>query len=285
MLFPVRLTLWLLSSLTTIVISRDVNTIDIKSDLNLNPNSQQSLLVNHGKCKGLWRSDKLVGKCFGLSPYKKFLKSLTKNTESHANIPSIPVRVQTPSECRSLCCNIGSDCVTWQYQAQRDEPCKLGGPIRVDLGVSNWCEPLPPASWSGYRLQRSLTTADNIGSYGSSNGKSNSHRMSQCKAMRGDAVPHQCFGLGPERMHPETHKQMTVAECETACCASPTCEVWQAINGRGCFFNSIKDVHCMEKADSPYTGGRKCVPGFCGSPSDEKMMLSLYYNNDSNHTE
>jgi hypothetical protein len=230
----------------------------------------QSLTTNNqGRCRGLWRNDKLIGKCFGLSPFKRFFEE-NKNTLQHLK-HMIPSHVNSATECKRLCCNIGLECVTWQYQPSREVPCKIGGPVRLGLevsGVANWCEPLPPATWSGYRLERRKITSTASSSADAS--------VKDCDAMKGATVPHQCFGLGPERMHPVTRKPLSVSECEAACCADPRCEVWQAIAGRGCFYNRNEGVHCEEKGEPAYTGGRKCVPGVCGSLENEKMMLSQY---------
>ena len=223
-----------------------------------------SLISSQGKCRGLWRNDKLVGKCFGLSPYKAFIKEHYTKLKHIINELQVPVRIDSASDCRNLCCNLGLECVTWQYHPGRDQPCKIGGPVRVGMesgGVANWCEPLPPATWSGYRLKRS---------------KSSGNIDENCNTMRESDVPHQCFGLGPERRHPVTRNQLTVPECEAACCADSKCEIWQAIEGRGCFYNRKEGISCGEKAEQPYIGGRKCIPGFCGSLENERMILARF---------
>lgn len=56
------------------------------------------------RCAHLWRPDNLPGKCFGLRPYNEYdeLRDIKK--------------VQSPNECKGLCCLLGEQCVTWQYQ-------------------------------------------------------------------------------------------------------------------------------------------------------------------------
>lgn len=229
--------------------------------------SSETQLTNQGKCKGLWRSDKLVGKCFGLSSIKAFFTE--RSSKLRHLLGSIPAPVHTPADCRALCCNIGPECVTWQFQSKRSDMCKIGGPVRLGLegaDTLNWCEPLPPESWSGYRLSRAITGSD----------------ISSCNSKKGVAVPHQCFGLGPERMNPVTNKRMSISECEAACCADPKCDIWQAISDRGCFYSKDDGISCGEHAEPAYMGGRKCVPGFCGSAENEKKMLSMINVSSSN---
>ena len=83
-------------------------------------------------------------------------------------------------------------------------------------------EPAPPAKWSGYKVK--------------------SRSGSTCEW--GDAIPGQCFGLGPERFASETSKtRLTAEECKAACCKSATCTMWQHLPDRGCFYSG-GDNYC-----------------------------------------
>jgi hypothetical protein len=131
--------------------------------------------------------------------------------------------------------------------------CKLGDPVRLGFEGSNtvnWCDPLPPNAWNGQKLLRRQ------------NGKCD----------WGDAVPYQCFGLGPERLHQASNTRLAKDDCAAACCASPTCEIWQQADGRGCYFSNSADVGCDKSLESTYVGGRKCIPGFCGDAEEQKLF-------------
>jgi hypothetical protein len=64
-------------------------------------NQARSITKSGGKCKGLWRPDKLVGKCFGLKSYIEYDE--LKNVKE----------VKKADECRAMCCNLGEQCITW----------------------------------------------------------------------------------------------------------------------------------------------------------------------------
>jgi len=123
-------------------------------------------------CENIWTNEKLIGRCFGLTPHSKFPQ--LKNIEV----------VNSPNECKSLCCNLGEQCYTWQYWVE-NKVCNLGPRIRfgneeVDSktdGSTYWCEPEAPVVWRGRRIQ-------------SRDGK---------KCEWGDSLPTQCHGLGGEK--------------------------------------------------------------------------------------
>jgi hypothetical protein len=150
-----------------------------------------------------------------------------------------------------------------QYQTGT-KICKLGGPVRLGFEGSdtvNWCDPHPPSFWNGREILRR------------ENGK----------CIWGKSLPNQCFGLGPERLNPTTSKPLDANECEEACCLSPSCEMWQQANGRGCYFSSSAGVGCDSTKESPYIGARKCIPHFCGSAEEESEILKNF--NSSLHHE
>lgn len=196
-----------------------------------------------GKCKGLWRPEKLQGRCFGLKTHNEYPE--LKDTGE----------ITSAEDCRSLCCNLGSKCVSWQYQSSTKR-CGLGGVMRLGTevtGTPDWCDPYAPAKWSGNRLLK----------------------REGGKCTWGEAIPNQCFGLGPERKG-ATDKSYTTEECAAACCAASHCEMWQEQPGRGCYFESSKGVWCEETKLSAYEGGRKCIPGFCGPKVLEDEILTRF---------
>ena len=82
-------------------------------------------LLEEDLCANHWREDRLVGRCFGL-------KTLQEYKEGGIEVPA---SVNTVLECRSLCCKLGENCVTYQYWNE-DKVCKLGGPVRLgDEGI------------------------------------------------------------------------------------------------------------------------------------------------------
>lgn len=193
--------------------------------------------LNKGKCRGIWRSDELVGRCFGLKVHNTYPE--LKNTSTIISI----------SECRTACCLLGSKCVSWQYESVTNV-CKIGDPVRLGTEGANtpyWCEPSGPISWNG-RKKRVLEKSDG-----------------NCQWTT-EGLPNQCFGLGGEQLN-STNGRMGTTECEAACCNDPKCWQWQEQAGRGCYFTSNKDVWC-EQALGRYTGGRKCVKNFCGGMED-----------------
>eukprot|EP01035_Chromulina_nebulosa_P021053 gene21053-27280_t len=198
--------------------------------LYFNPNQCNNQEDNHwfkrGSCRKLWRPDNLPGKCFGLKLHNEYeeLKHLTTVTNA--------------GDCRSLCCNIGDKCITWQYQNSSSE-CKLGPPVRLGsegADTGDWCEPNPPGKWNGYRL---ISKSNN-----------------QCEW--GEQLPNQCFGFGPEVMTND-NKRHTTNSCADACCQSDKCDMWQEMEGRGCYIGSKSSVWC-DKEQGAFEGGRKCIP-------------------------
>jgi len=199
-------------------------------------------LLKHGGCKNLWRPGGLVGKCFGLKKMETF--------EGLADIV-----VKSSDDCRALCCNLGENCTSWQFQLAT-KTCKLGDAVRVgleDAATDNWCDPFSPSEWNGRRVMK--------------------RENGVCDW--GDLLPNQCFGLGPERTG-INNQRLDTRQCAEACCATATCDMWQQQNGRGCYFGPSQDVACDTTRDMPYEGGRKCVPGFCGSLAEQNQILSRY---------
>lgn len=99
-----------------------------------------------GKCKGLWRPQRLQGKCFGLNLHSTF-----------PELAGIKM-VQSAKECKAICCNLKDKCINWQYQ-QVSKQCKLGKDF-VRYGTEGynspyWCDPMPTSDqWLGKRLEK-----------------------------------------------------------------------------------------------------------------------------------
>lgn len=185
-----------------------------------------------GNCRGLWRPDNLVGRCFGLGPYSKF--------EELAG-----VKVATSQDCRSVCCNLGEKCVSWQFTSKKE--CKIGGVVRLGFeatGTPDWCDPNPPVSWNGKRLVER---------------KANGQCVWQDKVQTD-----QCFGLGDQRLN-ATRGALNTGACAKACCADSECEIWQEHPSRGCFFG--RTTQCPKS--ETFEGQRKCIPKFCGGMENE----------------
>lgn len=196
----------------------------------------QPLLIK-GKCKGLWRPDNLIGRCFGLSPttgkrYRELLDG---------------VQIKSSSDCRAVCCNLGDKCVSWQYLSATNE-CKLGGVVRLGFektGTPDWCDPEGPSEWNGKRL--AFRGVDG-----------------QCVWSEKNQST-QCFGLGDQRKS-QSGEVLSADECAKACCADKMCDIWQESPTRGCYFG--RTTQCS-KAQGPWEGQRKCLPKFCGGKEDE----------------
>jgi hypothetical protein len=188
-----------------------------------------------GKCKGIWRPDKLIGRCFGLTLHSTYPEL--------AHISS----VNNSADCRALCCNYGLKCVTWQYETT-GKVCNIGREVRLGMEGGDtpfWCDPFPPAEWSGRRLE----SRDSDGT---------------CK-WSPDLLKVQCFGLGAERLN-ATKGSLTNQQCGEQCCADPKCEIWQEMKGRGCYFSGgAKDITCNDdRPRAVYDGSRKCLAEHCG---------------------
>lgn len=200
-------------------------------------------MFEQGKCRSLWRPEHLLGKCFGL-----------KDQESFSSLKGIP-KAESVQDCRSLCCNMGEECISWQFEKIQGI-CKLGGVMRLGLentGTPEWCDPLPPDIWKGNKL------------------KSRVARDGKNTCEWGERLRHQCFGLGNERKNSKGEK-LDSASCAQACCDDPNCALWQEDRHRGCFFapNPKDDIWC-EVESKKYDGGRKCVKGFCGGLEDKLL--------------
>ena len=114
-------------------------------------NSTLSNFVNFllsGQCKGLWRPQRLLGRCFGLELHSTF-----------PELVNIKV-VESAKQCKAICCNLKEKCINWQYQ-QASKECKLGKDL-VRLGGEGynspyWCDPLPTSNmWLGKKLLKVL---------------------------------------------------------------------------------------------------------------------------------
>lgn len=197
-------------------------------------------LFETGKCNGLWRPEPLPGKCFGLNP-----------------VPNQYGVVANLRDCRSLCCNLGENCISWQFQTSTST-CRIGGVIRLGLektGTADWCDPLPPSTWNGNRLISKQ--ADGV-------------------CVWGEELKSQCFGLGDERKSVQGSRY-DAAGCRAACCSAASvggsgvtagCAMWQEAEGRGCFFSETATTQCPKMKGERFIGGRKCVPKFCGGMED-----------------
>lgn len=215
-------------------------------------------------CKGLWRPNELVGKCFGLHETSQ-LEGASAELKNK--------KFETADDCRKLCCILEDKCVTWQWQEQTKK-CLVGPIVRLGMEgcdskavgpemskhCGNWCEPLPPSKWNGRRV---MSRDGNTG-----------------ECTWGDHLPSQCFGLGPEKLkNKETKEKYNADECAMACCKDKSCDTWQEYPGRGCYFGATN--HC-EKYLGSYVGGRKCVRGHCGGMEKEILdpWLAKYAANE-----
>jgi hypothetical protein len=194
-------------------------------------------MTTPGVCQGLWRPDKLIGRCFGLHKVseEKGLQSIKK--------------VSSPEACRAICCNIGEKCVSYQFDLT-NKVCQVGGPVRLGFegaDTPSWCDPHEPNKWNGHKLQ--------------------SRDSGKCTWGK-EELPTQCFGLGAERVN-STKGRLDTAGCAKACCDDPTCEMWQEMPGRGCYHAPAKGIWCEGANLGPYTGARKCIKNFCGGKENE----------------
>ena len=64
-------------------------------------------------CKNAWTEDQLLGRCFGLTIHSRY-----------SELAGIEV-VESPEECKTLCCELGDKCMTWQYWNE-NKRCNLG---------------------------------------------------------------------------------------------------------------------------------------------------------------
>ena len=96
------------------------------------------------KCAADWADLTIVGRCFGLKTHTEY-----------PQYKQIPL-VQDASHCKSLCCELGKKCVTWQYWTEI-KLCKLGDAVRIGTEQAQtplWCDSEPPITWSGYKVTR-----------------------------------------------------------------------------------------------------------------------------------
>ena len=187
------------------------------------------------KCAADWAPLEIVGRCFGLVTHSEY-----------PALKNIPV-VRDAKHCKSLCCELGNKCVTWQYWTDI-KLCKLGDSVRIGTEGANtplWCDSERPIVWQGQKLQR----------------------LSDGKMKPGTTpvtVSTQCFGLGGEQkktLPPDASGvvksvPLSVNECREVCLTQKDCAVWQAHEKRGCYIGNDMNVFC-EPYKGPYTGGRR----------------------------
>ena len=146
-------------------------------------------------------------------------------------------------------------------------------------GKSGWCDPIPPQTWNGAKLV--------------------SRSEDGQKCVWGEALPLQCFGFGDPRINKSktnngegggsnnnyNNNAFSQQECQQECCNSKTCDMWQQHDDRGCFYSrihknkagkTVNGITCSKKLIA-YTGGRKCLKGYCGGM--EEKILPVYEEN------
>jgi hypothetical protein len=167
-------------------------------------------------CTVQFLPDRLIGRCFGL----------TTSTAMKAR-PDLKRRLIVSADgCMRLCCELGDQCITWQYWTDSGI-CKVGARVRLGdeaASMALWCEPLPPQPWAGRRLVKrsvgqddkeaaALDVSNSIDkgliSTGSNNNSVRSTHPDKAVGTSndtcswGESVATQCFGLGPERKSTE----------------------------------------------------------------------------------
>jgi hypothetical protein len=179
-----------------------------------------------GNCKGMWRPEKLPGRCSGMNP-------------NLAKLPGLP-EIHNASACRAVCCNLGERCISWQFEVVSKE-CRFGPEMRLGneiSGVPGWCDPNPPVSWNGKRV------------------KSRDMMILGKVEWKDDVLDSQCFGLGAEKIG-SNQQRLNTEQCQQACANDRTCEIWQEHPLRGCYYFSNEGVFCIQKKNPVYIGGRK----------------------------
>jgi hypothetical protein len=171
--------------------------------------------------------------------------------------------------CERLCCDLGKECISWQYW-EHTEVCKVGGQIRLGMEAAptpNWCDPIAPHKWNGKKIgSRKLA-----------------ERGGDATCTWGDDTPTQCFGLGPERMN--AGSRMNADQCARACCNDPTCTMWQHQPDRGCYYNTrgssktVEDIHCDPDILS-FQGGRKNITKLNMLYKSRRRMLRSHDGNE-----
>lgn len=190
--------------------------------------------VFEDKCAADWADLTIVGRCFGLRTHTEY-----------ASLKQISV-VESAEHCKSLCCQLGSACITWQYWIDI-KLCKLGDSVRIGKEQANtnlWCDSEPPIIWQGRKIARSS--------------------MGEVKpGGESEQLTTQCFGLGAEQMKvvptasgKSVSMRMSVSDCRNACLSSKDCLIWQAHPDRGCFYSNVQNAFC-EPYTGAYTGGRR----------------------------
>ena len=191
------------------------------------PMSQAGIFTNNNNCRAEWTQEKLIGRCFGLSIHTKYRE-----------FQSIKV-VTSPNHCEQLCCQLGSQCQTWQYWNE-NKRCNLGPKVKIGSevdnavdGTANWCEAEAPVEWRGRRI---INRDGPICEWG-------------------DSLPTQCHGMGLEKRGDDGNR-LARNVCERACCHIAGCTMWQQHPNRGCFIGSGENIIC-ESYTGTFTGGRK----------------------------
>lgn len=177
-----------------------------------------------------WRPETIAGSCVGsisATPLSRTLK--------------------TAKECADECCKLPADkgnggCITWQFREK--EGCFHGGDVRIGMekdGVTAWCEPNPPARWSGQRLKV--------------NGVDVREQACSDQDFNPTQLEGQCFGLGPRR----AVKEESAKGCRDACCNDPKikCETWQWRVDAGCYYEAKSPSKCDDPDAGAFQGRRK----------------------------
>mmetsp|Transcript_9013 Transcript_9013/g.13488 ORF Transcript_9013/g.13488 Transcript_9013/m.13488 type:complete len:245 (+) Transcript_9013:44-778(+) len=133
--------------------------------------------------------------------------------------------ISTSLECKQECCE-SEECNGWQFR--EDLGCRFS--TKKHHG---WCEPTAPSPWTGQSIEERIEDG-------------------QCK-WREKPQESQCKGLGSKK--PETNPE----DCAKACCANPTCKVYQYREDKGCFYGVANycDTDEGPYAWKPFKGGRK----------------------------
>lgn len=196
------------------------------------------------KCAADWAPLEIIGRCFGLVTHSEY--------PSFKNIPV----VRDAQHCKSLCCELGNKCITWQYWTDI-KLCKLGNSVRIGSEHGDtplWCDSERPIVWEGQKLARLPDGRMKAGA-------------------PPVTVSTQCFGLGGEQKKtlPKDASgvaksvPLSVNECREACLAQKDCAVWQAHERRGCYMGNDINVFC-EPYKGGYTGGRRKCNDKCPKP-------------------
>ena len=177
-----------------------------------------------------WRPDVLVGRCFGLRRVDK---------------SQFPDAWRSVQGCMAHCCSLSDDvhmpdgrvCVTFQFH--RRKGCFVGRNVRLGLEAAktpNWCEPVKPAAWTGFRLLERRTAED----------------AEDCDWDEQDELDTQCFGFGPEIAGVDSAEA-----CARECCRDEEkCSMWQFRGDKGCFTGK---AHSCDDDNDAWFGMRKVI--------------------------